>query len=294
MKKTAVLFALLLLSSQAFAKSIDITDAEVWQGDEAPVEIIVDDPSGIAGAAFTISYDSTNLDLLKIEISESFFDLMVMNPDVESGTAIAAGRPLPHEGSTPQPMFNLSFGLKPGANPGQYPISIIPTIINDEGNGYPPEGAPVDPLIGAKLNVDLDEAFPVLLSADETDKLGSSTINFKPSPQDGDYTFSLEAGYFNWVDVITVPDGWKANITDIFFLLADKLRLSDYGGVYLRWAGEDKHFAFLWFIYRSGYHESMNLHISPGKTLQARVWKKSSFKNKPSTLTFSVKWEKID
>jgi hypothetical protein len=192
-------------------------------------------------------------------------------------------------------MFTLTFALKDVNKSGDYPIKIVPTIINDTSNGWPPEGAPVTPLVGAKFDVPLDEAFPTLLSAEETDKMGEGLIRFKQLLPSGPQTFSIDvaAGAEDWIEVLTVPEGYRARITHIFYVMDQAITYNDYGAVFLRWRGEEKHFSNLWFFYKQPTNRALDLYINAGQTLEAYPYKKTST-NVPSVLSFTVEWERVE
>jgi len=283
----------IVLSQIAWGAEISVTSIEVERNEQAPIEVRVDDPIGIAASAFTITFDSTNLELVSIQ--DLFFDMMVYNTEVENGVAVAAGKPVGETDPTKTGLFSLVFALKDKNNTVTYPVKIVPTLISDEGNGWPPEGALVDPLVGTAFDVPIDEAFPVLLSAEETDKLGQGSVTFKsPPPPYGQQSFSvdIDTQQGEWIDVLYVPPGTMATITDIFYVTRQAVTASDYGGVFLKWKGETDFFAMLWFFYKQGKtHESMSLYVNEGQTLQAWVYEKSYAAKSVSKLTFSVEWE---
>lgn len=150
---------------------VDGTDSHVITGnvgDTVVVEVHIDDAASVAGASFTVTYDTDNLSLNSV--TSTFFKTFVLqgllNPpedlnyitvdgvkyyrplvsnDISTGTMIAAAR-FDNGGGTDVNLFNLSFELT--GVPGTYPISIIASTIDNEAAGYAPGGETIPLLVG--------------------------------------------------------------------------------------------------------------------------------------------------
>lgn len=139
----------------------------VTQGDPITLEVRVDDASVIAGASFTITYDTANL--LLSDVSSTFFDTfvnqsiptpndqgyvtvdtdnysspLVDNP-VATGSMLAAAR-VNNGTGTDATLFILSFELI--GNTGTYPVSIVQSVISNVAAGYPEAGEGIPFLVG--------------------------------------------------------------------------------------------------------------------------------------------------
>ena len=160
LKKTITIFAvfaiMLLLESLTYAVTLTVGNGSGTASDTIQIPITVDDPVGIAGAAFTITYDTDSLYLS--DIQSDFFDTfekqwgaLIPAPDpyppssveVDSitytqpllqnlvtgtGVMIAAARCSPETSPSKTTLFTLSFTLKTGASIGTYDITIISLI----------------------------------------------------------------------------------------------------------------------------------------------------------------------
>jgi hypothetical protein len=153
------------------------------------IPITVDVPNTIAGAAFTITYDSTKITLTGVQ--STFFDTFanqwtalgltpptvddmtvngilyeqpLLENEIATGTMVAAARctPAPAGNST---LFTLSFVLNAGARSGTYPVGIASSVIINTAAGYNAAGETIPMLIGADASkVPTDPlAYPVLL-----------------------------------------------------------------------------------------------------------------------------------
>ena len=146
------------------------------------VDVTVDDPSQIAGAAFTVLYDTEDLTLNSV--TSTFFDTfanqgitpisvtvgdeppyyqpLVTNDIAEGtnmpmgGTMIAAARVQAGE-TTNSTLFTLTFDVSNAFN-GIYPIIIVPSTINNPDAGWNGEASPM--LVGDTGSTDLTLAFP--------------------------------------------------------------------------------------------------------------------------------------
>jgi len=178
-----VLVALLFLCgtvATASAVNLTVDNTTTYAGDTtATVKITVDDPSEIAGAAFTITYDTAALGL--IDIDSAFFDTfakqnitpssvtvdgitydqpLLANDVTGTGTMVAAARV--EAGETKTTLFTLTFNIA-GAALGTYPVSIEQSVIDNVDAGYSATGEAIPYLVGADTDqVDLALAFPVI------------------------------------------------------------------------------------------------------------------------------------
>lgn len=158
-------------------KSLSLVDSSgaavfsVTEGDAISVEVRVDDASFVAGAAFTVTYDTANLALrTQNPVTSSFFDtfvnqglltpptdpefITVDNTDyyspiadnpINTGVMIAAAR-VDNGTGTDVALFTLHFELI--GSPGTYPINITASTISNEAAGYAPGGEEIPLLVG--------------------------------------------------------------------------------------------------------------------------------------------------
>ena len=182
---TTMLAIMLMVSSPAFAVELTVGSGSlVLEEGITPtiqVPITVSDPAGIAGAAFTLEY---NTDALTVDIESTFFDTfasqfagtqaptsvevdgqtyiqpLVSNDVSGMGTRIAAARAVAADASS-STLFTLNVSLIQGANAGAYPVSIVQTELNNTAAGYSADGEPIPFLVGALADeADLALAFP--------------------------------------------------------------------------------------------------------------------------------------
>jgi len=176
-------FILLMAAPNLSAVTLTVGEDEGSTGETLEVPITVDAPDGIAGAAFTITY---NTNALSVDVSSVFFDTfavqfdgtsaetsvvvdgttyeqpLVTNLVDQTGTRVAAARSTPAESTEDEPLFVLMVMLKSTADPGIYPIGIIPTNIDNTAAGYPAEGVDIPYLVKTiPEETDLTAAFPV-------------------------------------------------------------------------------------------------------------------------------------
>ena len=134
------------------------------------VEVRVDNAATVAAAAFTVTYDTTNLTLrTQNPITSSFFGTFVqqnlltdpadvtvpgdttryysplVNNAVSRGTMIAAAR-IENGSAGEATIFTLYFELS--GSPGTYPISIVPTVLSNTDAGYSASGEAIPLLVG--------------------------------------------------------------------------------------------------------------------------------------------------
>jgi len=192
-KKIFSIFALMIfMAGAAFAQVDSVTlnvgsatvDASV--NSAVSIDVTVDNPSQIAGAAFTVLYDTEDLTLSSV--TSTFFDTfanqfvgtpnaataptsvevdsttytqpLVTNTIAETGmmmggTMMAAARV--QAGATNSTLFTLTFNVTNAFN-GIYPILIVPSVIDCPDAGWNGETSPM--LVGDTGSSDLTLAFP--------------------------------------------------------------------------------------------------------------------------------------
>ena len=207
----SILSILVLAATGAFAQPPTLT---VGSGSGAAVDTIqipitVSDPVGIAGAAFTLQYDTSALALTvdstffdtfasqfaaastpepystTVDVKGITYDQPLITNEATMGTRIAAARCTAADDSN-DTLFTLCVSLKTGAQEGTYPITAVPTSLNytPAGYGFGPDGIPdtaddapetIDLLIGADLSQPYTStaAYPVIL--DDADYAGYVT-----------------------------------------------------------------------------------------------------------------------
>lgn len=205
----AFLSVYLLMVLPIFAMTLTVENGIGKTSDTIQIRIIADDPVGIAGAAFSVTYDTDNLFL--IDIQSGFFNRfenqwaalfpppdpyppgsvevnsltynqpLLINLVPGLGTMISAARCSAETNTEHKTMFTLFFGLEPESPAGIYPISIVSSMLNDADAGYDPEGETIPMLLGADPSKDISDsdAFPILL--DPPNGVGSTisgSINF--------------------------------------------------------------------------------------------------------------------
>jgi hypothetical protein len=202
----AVLSAILFAASGALAVTLTVGQVAGKETATVQVPITVDVPNTIAGAAFTVTYDTTKLTLTNVQ--STFFDTFqnqwnqvnpVPNPlpptsvivdsvtysqpllsnKISTGTMIAAARCTPAGGAN-STLFTLSFELNDGAPLGEYPVAVISSVINNTNAGYDAGGEAIPMLIGADPTKDVTDplAFPVLLDPPGTGSVVAGKVTF--------------------------------------------------------------------------------------------------------------------
>jgi len=212
-----LIFAMTIAAaSSAFAVTLTVGTNSGASDATLQVPITVDNPVGIAGAAFTVTYDTTALTLIDIE--STFFDTfanqwvgtpneasaptsvtvdsqtysqpLITNDITGVGTRIAAARCTAETTSSNTTLFTLSFRLKSGAQVTTYNIGITATTLNNTDAGYAAEGEAIPVLVGSDLSVtDLTDpsAFPILLDpANGIGTVVAGSVTFGIPDTDGD------------------------------------------------------------------------------------------------------------
>jgi len=220
----SVLAILLLLASTVSAATLTVGTDSVIADQTAQITVEVDVATGIAGAAFTIQYDTTALELTAIEstffdtfaqqwdgltnppdplppndvtVDSQTYDRPLIRNDITTpltGTRIAAARAMPAD-DTNKVLFTLSFLHK---NPSSvtvdttYDVQVVSTSLNNTDAGYDAGGETIPMLVASDLNItDLTDpaAFPVVL-----DPAGSTPAGVVGSVVNGGATFEPFSG----------------------------------------------------------------------------------------------------
>jgi len=240
-----LIFAMTIAAaSSAFAVTLTVGTNSGASDATLQVPITVDNPVGIAGAAFTVTYDTTALTLIDIE--STFFDTfanqwvgtpneasaptsvtvdsqtysqpLITNDITGVGTRIAAARCTAETTSSNTTLFTLSFRLKSGAQVTTYNIGITATTLNNTDAGYAAEGEAIPVLVGSDLSVtDLTDpsAFPILL--DPANGIGTVVAGSVTFTALGTYSISGTVGYTGsqtgtiYVGAFDGPDPGTAN-----------------------------------------------------------------------------------
>ena len=205
------------------AVTMTVGSATVDADQQAQIDITADDPVGIAGAAFTLEYDTS---ALTVTVDSSFFDTfanqfadagtpagyptevevdgvtyyqpLITNGVTGTGMRIAAARCTPADNSNSM-LFTLTVSLNAGADVDiEYPITAVATTLNNTDAGYAAEGETIAMLVGADASKEVTDpaAFPILL--DPPNAVGSTVP--------GGVTF-LEV--FVDTDNDTIHDQWE-------------------------------------------------------------------------------------
>ena len=211
----AILFTWTFAAAQASAEEVTLSLEDVTVNNEVSttvdMRVIVDKTGQIAGAAFTVLYNTSDLTLTRV--TSDFFgtfqnQFSTLNPNAETsvtgydvdgdveytqplinseekqfedppgvgGVMIAAARVLPGETNTV--LFTLTFDVTQALPGTVYPIRIVPSIIRNEAAGYDPDGEEIPMFVGATIDPDipLSEAFPVIPVFDPSNIEGTIEI----------------------------------------------------------------------------------------------------------------------
>ena len=204
----SVLTIILLAAPSAFAVVLSVGNNSCDQGATVQIPITVDAPSAIAGATFTVTYDSANLTLTNVgsaffdtftnqwialdpqpdplppdsvDVGDQLYDQPLILNDVAGGTMIAAARC--QAGETSLTLFTLTFTVDINAPLGDYTINIIPSNINNTDAGYDTGGEDIPYLVGAiDGEADLTQTFPVI----EVTQVNSGALTVQGDDTDND------------------------------------------------------------------------------------------------------------
>jgi len=153
-------------------------------GGTVDVQLTVDVPSEIAGAALTITCDAA---LTLSEVNSDFFETFAIQwtkvtptpdpmppnsvevggenyeqPLIHNGNMIAAARF--NDGQTESTLFTFTFTIASDAPYGKYQVGIEKTNLNNTDAGYAAGGEDIEMLYGSDLSQsDLTQAFPVII-----------------------------------------------------------------------------------------------------------------------------------
>jgi len=204
MKTKSLMIAVLMVfaASSVFAATLSFTPKG-----GGIVDITVDQAQGIAGAAFTVTYDKTKVTL--IEVTSTFFetfatqkskvttwtsaiptaaelggyDQPLLHSDIATtsvtGTAIAAARFNGADAAANATLFTLTFQRNTGVTDKTFPLSIIATTLSNTNAGYSASGETINLLVGADATKAVTDAaaFPVIL-AKSTSAAASGDVKF--------------------------------------------------------------------------------------------------------------------
>lgn len=222
------------------AETLTVGSAQSQPGQEVLLPITVDSPGNIAGAVFTLIYNSNFLTLAGI--TSTFFDTFTnqwteltpaANPippgqvtvdgqdydqpllfnNQTNSTLVAAARV--KAGAAETTLFTLHFTVKAAVPNGTYPISITQTSINNTAAGYDAAGEFLPILVGAvEGETDLSLAYPAINPATVS---GSISINTTVGDTDGDgIADAWENSYFgNLTTADKTSDFDKDGYTDL-------------------------------------------------------------------------------
>lgn len=244
----ALLFILSAVPS-VMAVTLTVGNGSGITGDTIQIPIAVDNPVGIAGAAFTIEYDTDNLILSEIQSdffaafsnqwaalspppnpfpptsvtvdSVTYTQPLLNNLVPGSGMLISAARCKAETIPANTTLFTLSFMLKTGAPASTYSIHVISTRIHNSEAGYTAQGEAIPILTGsdpAKSITDPD-AFPTLLDPSAQPAVGlvlPGSVTFKVDT-DGDGVaddqdpFPNDPRYWHDTDGDGMPDEWETS-----------------------------------------------------------------------------------
>lgn len=217
-----VCFAFLLTGSGVMAATLSVGSVEVAKGGELSLPITVSEQSGIAGAAFTLEFDTdvfTNAymvsDVFNHDLTVySSYDAATMpavpivdNPVASTGIRVAAASPEAVTATGEAVLFTLKATVPDTVDATGYEVKLVPTVLDNASAGYDPAGEQVDLLIGID-----GETYPVLLKAPETDSEATDTFN--PDAASNTGTVTVSSG-------VTVALNFVAGLNLISFPLSD-------------------------------------------------------------------------
>lgn len=220
------------------SKSSGLDSWEGYQGKTVEFDVRVDNASMVAGAVFTVTWDTGNITLVNVtsDFFENFSKQGVSPAQVTvdqktyyspfvskimpQGCMVAGARKINGIG-TNIPIFTLKFLLNGSA--GSYPIDVIESKISNTNAGYSPTGEPVPFFVGydsnsyishsavaypgtIRLYSNLDTDADGLPDAWEMLHFGNLTTANAKTDWDGDgYTDLTE--FLNHQDGLTDPNG---------------------------------------------------------------------------------------
>ncbi len=175
------------------AVNLSVDSVRLAADQEAVVSIRVMPPNGIAAASLTLAFDTDALELVgwetllfpsfveqfaeiddepffgeTLEYQGELYERPVALRIVDKVGLRMAGVRLVPAGPNESRLLDLRFRLKPGAEPGFYPLDIEPTVLRSIDAGYPEDGISIDPLLTwITPTPDTPESdYPSILTAD--------------------------------------------------------------------------------------------------------------------------------
>lgn len=194
----------------SFSKSVSAVVLTVPDGVETinqtiQIPVTVDDPSQIAGAAFTVTYDTD--DLQCISIQGDFFDYFETGNEIPGlGTMISGASS--GAGSSSDTLLVLNLSVKDTAS-GDYTINIIQSSINNTDAGYSSDGEAVSMLVGVDVSKDPSDslAYPALSTVVDPGTLSIDRDNDGlTDTQEGEYGTDKDNPD---TDNDGLPDAWE-------------------------------------------------------------------------------------
>jgi hypothetical protein len=202
----------------------DSSTIAATEGDSFTVQITVDSGSEIAGASFTVTYDTNNLTLDEVESSffGTFADQIVtpesVTVDTETyysplvyaastgGSMLAAARI--DNGSTDDTLlFTLTFSAT--GSSGTYPISVSQSVITNVDAGYTSDPDDEDNLIPFFVGIDGD-TYPT----HTVSTINAVTVTVSAEFVDTDNNGAGDGIDDNW-EIANRPDGVNADDDDV-------------------------------------------------------------------------------
>lgn len=197
-------FCSLLVPTISQGAVVSIGDYTAGPGDTISIPVVVDDPGSIAGAAFSIHYDSSIFALEAVE--SDFFDVfsnqwnsLVPLPDPMPPSQVMVDGTLYDQpiyaytgidqamlvgvrvqtGSLNATLFTLTFSITGDAPAGEYSLELAPTSLENDAMGYT-TGDTVTPLVG----IGAGDSYPAVSCSFESGTV-SIKISFIDSDNDG-------------------------------------------------------------------------------------------------------------
>lgn len=142
-------FMSLMVGSISQAETLSVSSITGEPGYSVTLSVMLTENTGVAGAAFTVSYNTSALTLSSVESdyfptfavqgitdpdyvtvdTETYYKALVVNGDM-----LAAARV--DNGVGDQEIFRLHFDINSGAAPAAYNVEIAPSIIDNAAAGY--------------------------------------------------------------------------------------------------------------------------------------------------------------
>ena len=176
------LFAITASTVSGQGLNLLVESGQAYVDDPVRIPIEVDDSTGIIGASFFVTYDTSELDvavasdffqpiIVQLEEAGAFangepfldMDIVEQGSSIQTsvvpgtGMAISASRILPADGGD-NTLFVLWVSRKDGQGVGAFDLSIEPLVVSNVNAGYPPGGEEVPLLVGF-----VDAVYTVLL-----------------------------------------------------------------------------------------------------------------------------------